>query len=483
MKVKYLSDILAHVAIEDKLYFENLLIKNVTHNSGSLSGDDLFVAVRGYSTDGHNFIKETVNKGAVAAIVEKFIPELEIPQIKVVSSRDVLAQIAVNFYQPELDQMRLVGITGTNGKTTTSYLVKSVMESAGIKCGLIGTISYQVGNKSIKAWNTTPESTDLCKMLYDMHQAGQRDCVLEVSSHALYLKRVSFLRFTAGVFTNLTQDHLDFHKDMEDYFSAKKILFDLTKSSGSAIVNIDDPYGRRISETASQKVTRFGIKEMGDIRLRNWESSINGIHLTYDTQVGKIQINSPLIGEFNVENISAAVATGVALNFKPSSIKAGIEKVKSIPGRLEIIPTNKSVSVVVDYSHTPDALQKALEVLKIITNKRLWVVFGCGGDRDVAKRPIMGNIAKKFADELIVTSDNPRSEEPIAIINDILNGINEKSNVVIEPDRRNAIYKAFSQAEPGDTILIAGKGHEDYQEIKGIKYPFDDREVVRELMQ
>jgi UDP-N-acetylmuramoyl-L-alanyl-D-glutamate--2,6-diaminopimelate ligase len=481
MKWKALDQILENVSIVQKHNYSNIRISNITHNSRDITGDSLFVAIRGYATDGHKYLKEAYKKGAVAAIVEEMVSDTGIPQIEVRDSRDALAQVTVNFFKPELDQMRLIGITGTNGKTTTSFLIKSIMESGGIRCGLIGTIYYQVGDDQKEAWNTTPESADLCRMFYEMHQKGQRGCVLEVSSHALALHRVNYLEFEAAVFTNLTQDHLDFHKDMNEYYAAKKSLFSLLKNNGTAIINFDNEYSQKLLTELSGNKLSFGTKGSGSVRAKTWQSSIDGLQL--DVAIGEevMTLKSPLIGEFNVENILAAISTGVALGIDINKIKTGVEKVTTIPGRLETIALQNGITAVVDYSHTPDALEKALKVLRKLTKNKLWVVFGCGGDRDKAKRPMMGKIATALADKIIITSDNPRSEDPEKIISDIQNGIKATTDIKIEVDRRKAIQRSLTGASSGDTILIAGKGHEDYQEIKGVKYPFDDRLIVREL--
>ena len=481
MKSKILSEILTGITVEERVNFKDSEIENITHNSRAVSVNSVFVAITGFATDGHRYLADAVSKGAVAAIVEKIDPQIAITQIRVRNSREVLPRAVVNFYQPELSRMKLIGITGTNGKTTTSYLIRSVMETAGIASGLIGTINYHVGREIRQAWNTTPESPDLCKMFYEMYQAGQRGCVLEVSSHALLLKRVDFLKFSVGVFTNLTQDHLDFHHDMESYFAAKQLLFERIKTDGKAVINAGDPFGRRLLQRFGKQAVSFSLSDEADIRPVTWQSTMNGLKIKFATPAGEIDIASPLIGEFNVENIAAAVACGIALNIKPAVIKQGIEKLHNIPGRLEVIKFKPEIAVVVDYSHTPDALQKALAVLRKITTGKLWVVFGCGGDRDKSKRPLMGNIAGEYADKVIVTSDNPRSEDPEEIINAITSGFRDQSGVAIQPDRREAIQMALQHARNGDTILIAGKGHEDYQEIKGVKHPFDDRKIVREM--
>jgi UDP-N-acetylmuramoyl-L-alanyl-D-glutamate--2,6-diaminopimelate ligase len=356
------------------------------------------------------------------------------------------------------------------------------MESAGIRCGLIGTIYYQIGKEQRNAWNTTPESADLCRMFYEMYQNGQRGCVLEVSSHALALRRVNYLEFETAVFTNLTQDHLDFHKNMEEYFTAKKSLFSLLKANGTAVINCQDDYGQNLIQSLDCNIVSFGSGESGDIRADSWQSHIDGLDLKISTGNDIIEINSPLIGEFNVENILAAVSTGLAIGIDNKKIKKGIEDVSIIPGRLETIKLDNDVTAVVDYAHTPDALEKAINVLRELTRKQLWVVFGCGGDRDKTKRPIMGRITSSLADRIIITSDNPRSEDPDKIISDIISGIEGKSGFIVESDRKKAIESALCEATQGDTILIAGKGHEDYQEINGIKHPFDDRLIVKDYI-
>jgi UDP-N-acetylmuramoyl-L-alanyl-D-glutamate--2,6-diaminopimelate ligase len=483
MKVKYLGEILQNVQMYEFPNIKDMRIKRIEFDSRKVETDSLFVAIRGFTSDGHAYLSEAEKRGAVAAVVEQKRDIITLPQIVVKDSRKELARMAANFYNPELSKMRLIGITGTNGKTTTSYLIRSVMESAGIKSGLVGTIAYDVAGQWIKAWNTTPESVDIFKMLYEMYNSGRKGCVLEVSSHALALNRVDFLNFEIGVFTNLTQDHLDFHKNFENYFNTKKKLFDHVNQGGRAVINQDDNYGRRLLKDVKQDIFTFGTTSTATVQAIEWESSIDGLRLKIDSPVGQIDINSSLIGQFNVENILASVATGLALNFDINTIKKGVELIRMVPGRLETARIDGNRTVVVDYSHTPDSLQKALKVLRELTNNTLWVVFGCGGDRDTAKRPIMGKIAEDYADKLVLTSDNPRSEKPQSITEMIIQGIASVENIYIELNRRNAIQYALEHSEPGDTILIAGKGHEDYQEINGIKYPFDDRKVVEEIVE
>jgi UDP-N-acetylmuramoyl-L-alanyl-D-glutamate--2,6-diaminopimelate ligase len=483
MKIKNLSEILKGVEFTKETRIRDCPIQAIIYDSRKVNPQSLFIAIKGFKSDGHQFLKQIAAQGAAAAIVEREDPEVQLPQYRVKDSRLELARISANFYSPELQKVKLVGITGTNGKTTTSFLIRSIMESAGLKSGLIGTISYTIADQSIKAWNTTPESVDLCKMIYEMYVKNQRGCVLEVSSHALTLKRVECLQFAVAVFTNLTQDHLDFHVSMEDYYAAKKHLFTLLSPTGQAVINSDDAFGKRLGSELSQNLIDYGFSTTAKVHPPNWENSISGLYIMIHTPVGEIDIQSALIGKYNIENILAAVSAGLAMNYDLKTIKTGIEKIKAVPGRLEIIRTGQDKSIVVDYAHTPDALQKTLLVLNQLAHHDLWVVFGCGGNRDKTKRPIMGAIAEKIADRVVVTSDNPRAESPQAIIDDILTGFSSLHNVHVEADRKTAIAYALDHSQAGDTILVAGKGHEDYQEIQGVKYPFDDRMIINELIQ
>ena len=480
MKTKYLDELLDPDLLVKQQPIEKLLINKVVYDSRKVEDRSLFVAIHGYSTDGHNYLKDVTDQGAVAAIVEKENSDVNIPQYLVKDSRKALASIASEFYRPELDSMRVVGITGTNGKTTTSFLIRSILNEARLYSGLIGTIHYDIGGELIQAWNTTPESVDLFQMIYNMHQHNQRGCVLEASSHGLALHRLDGIKFEIAVFTNLSQDHLDFHADFEDYYQAKKSLFSHLKPEGTAIINSDDPYGQRLLDEIQSKSLDFNTSGNATVTVTRWDSSLNGVTLLAQTPQGQINITSSLIGKFNIENILAAISAGIALDIDLVTIKRGIERVSRVPGRLEPVPVNLDKTIIVDYSHTPDALEKALHVLTKMTEKKLWVVFGCGGDRDKKKRPLMGNIAVEIADHVIITSDNPRSEDPDSIIDDILSGINDNEKVEVESNRRKAIQQALENSEAGDTIFVAGKGHEHYQEIDGIKYPFDDRQVIKE---
>ncbi len=483
MKSKYLNELVDTSLLINQQTIEKLLINKVVYDSRKVEQMSLFVAIQGYSTDGHTYLKNALDHGAVAAIVEKENSEVNIPQYLVKDSRMALASIASEFYRPEIDSMSVVGITGTNGKTTTSFLIRSILNAARLYSGLIGTIHYDIGGELIQAWNTTPESVDLFQMMYDMYQQDQRGCVLEASSHGLALHRLDGIKFEIAVFTNLSQDHLDFHADFEDYYQAKKLLFSHLKPEGSAIINSDDPYGQRLLGEIQSKFIDFSISGNAAVTATHWDTSLSGVTFLAQTSRGKINITSPLIGKFNIENILAAISAGIALDIDLVTIKRGIESVSRVPGRLEPVPDHIDKIIIVDYSHTPDALEKALHVLAEMTDRNLWVVFGCGGDRDKKKRPLMGKIATQIADRVIITSDNPRSESPESIIDEILGGINDRQKVEVEVNRRKAIQLALKNASAGDTILVAGKGHENYQEISGIKYPFDDRQVIKELVQ
>jgi UDP-N-acetylmuramoyl-L-alanyl-D-glutamate--2,6-diaminopimelate ligase len=478
MRRRQLKEILGRCTLLSGNASGDTFVSSLTYDSRNVQAGSLFVAIKGFSVDGHDFLKQAAEKGAVAAVVENIDETINLAQYRVSDTRQALPQMAAEFYAPEIDAVRKVGITGTNGKTTISYLVKSILETAGIPCGLIGTISYQVGEEIKQAWNTTPESTDLYHMLYQMHQQGQQSCVMEVSSHALSLHRVAGLKFEAAVFSNLTQDHLDFHHDLESYFCAKKRLFDYLEPDGTAILNSDDSYGRRLSEQLDCHQITYGFNETARVYAREYKSDISGIRLTAQTPVGEVAVKSPLIGKFNIENILAALAVGCALHIDKVHLAKGIACLERVSGRLEPIAMKNDRIAVVDYAHTPDALEKALTVLKELVAGNLWVVFGCGGNRDKTKRPLMGAIAQKIADKVVVTSDNPRFEAPDAIIEEIIAGMKQTGDMHVNADRREAIGYALMHSVKGDIILIAGKGHEDYQEIKGVKYPFDDRKTI-----
>ncbi len=459
---------------------KNVAFSGLHYDSRKVTPGGLFIAVRGFNSDGHDYLAKVLQAGAAAAVVEKRDAAIDLPQIIVKDSRKAMAALAFNFYRERIEGLILAGITGTNGKTSTAFLLQSILNESGKAAGLIGTIAYEVGGKKITAWNTTPEAVDICAMLSEMAASGSRSAVLEVSSHALALNRADGLPFDVAVFTNLTRDHLDFHKTEAAYFAAKAHLFTLLKAEGTAVLNLDDAHGRRLAKSLNGKIVTYGFDESADVRIKNWSGSISGLQIELHTDAGKLKLNSKLIGAFNVFNISAAAAAGFALGLDLERIKQGIETLETVPGRLQVHPLKQDVNAVIDYAHTPDALEKALQALREIASRRLIVLFGAGGDRDTGKRPLMGRAAEENADVCIVTTDNPRTEDPERIIGDIVEGMSDKSKRVVIADRREAIEYAVKTAQAGDTILIAGKGHETYQDINRVKYDFDEVAVLRE---
>lgn len=480
MKQKTIGAILGGISSEVSGNIQSRIVTNLQYDSRKVETGSLFFAVKGFKADGHRYLNSVKQAGAVAAVVQEVNPDVELPQVKVDDSRIAMALTARNFYTPEVDDMTLIGITGTNGKTTTSFLVQSILEKAGIKTGLIGTIAYFIGPQKINAWNTTPESIDLYNLLFQMHLNRQNAAVLEVSSHALALHRVEGMKFDVAVFTNLSRDHLDFHKDEEDYFLTKAKLFSMIKPGGSAVLNLDDAHGRKLHNEFTRNAITYGFDDAALIKAVDWQMTMNGMHLKVETPAGNLDISTKLIGKFNIYNILSAVGTGIARNLQPASIKMGIESVDYIPGRLQSFEIKDGVVAVVDYSHTPDSLEKAILTLRQVVQHRLIVVFGCGGDRDKGKRPQMGRIAETLGDLTIVTTDNPRTENPERIIDDILEGMSIPEKRMVISDRREAIHKAITIAERGDIILVAGKGHEQYQEINGVKHDFNEFAIIKD---
>lgn len=457
--------------------WNEIVIADLQYDSRKVKQGDLFIAVKGYETDGHKFLAAAYEQGAAAAVVEKQNKAINIPQIVVENSRTIMAQLAYSRYQKALEEMSLVGITGTNGKTTCSYLVRSVMQHAGISTGLAGTIHYIIGEKRVDAWNTTPEAIDLYKMLNQMHQAGNRACALEVSSHALALNRVAGLKFKAAVFTNLSRDHMDFHADMESYFAEKLKLFHGLDETGIVVTNMDDSYGQKVSSDKAGHI-RYAINKQADVKVIQKKISIKGIELRVEIAGKPYTVNSRMIGDFNIYNIITAIATGVGLGLPVDVVIAGVEAVHSVPGRLETYPLSSGALAIVDYAHTPDALEKALLTTRRVTENKLRVVFGCGGDRDAGKRPLMGQAAEQNADFCYVTDDNPRTENPQNIINDILKGMQKNEKYRVINNREQAITQAVKDARKGDIVLIAGKGHESYQIIGKTKFEFNEPAII-----
>jgi UDP-N-acetylmuramoyl-L-alanyl-D-glutamate--2,6-diaminopimelate ligase len=446
--------------------------------------------------DGHRFIPQAVERGARAIVAEPPdpLPDRPVGRILVPDTRRALPRLAAAYFGHPSRALTVVGITGTNGKTTTSYLVEALLRARGLQTGVVGTIQYVVGGVARPAGQTTPEALELHGLLADMVAAGAGGVAMEVSSHALDLRRVDGVAFDVGVFTNLTQDHLDYHGTMARYAAAKgRLFFELLPESGkpgvAAVLNADDPVGaewarRLAAERPAIRVLTFGLGAGRAVRPRRHESTLGGIQLEAETPAGPVTLASPLIGEHNVMNLLGAIATGVALGLGPGPIGRALGGVTAVPGRFERVDTGQDFLVVVDYAHTPDALRRVLETARPLTRRRLGVVFGAGGDRDRAKRPIMGRIAAELADRVWLTSDNPRSEDPRAILEEISVGVvpPPPGGYTSDPDRRAAIHDALGWARAGDTVVIAGKGHETYQIVGTQVLPFDDRQVVREIL-
>ncbi|MEA2407637.1 MAG: UDP-N-acetylmuramoyl-L-alanyl-D-glutamate--2,6-diaminopimelate ligase [Thermoleophilaceae bacterium] len=447
-------------------------VSALAYSSGSVTPGALFFCVPGFRTDGHDFAPDAVKRGAAALVTERQL-DLGVPEVVVEDVRAAMGPAAARFYGDPTAQLDVVGITGTNGKTTTAFLVRHLLEAAGRQTGLLGTVKRVVGGVAEDVERTTPEAIDLQHSFRRMVDGGDRAAAMEVSSHALELGRVAGIRFACRVFTNLTQDHLDFHETMEAYFAAKRRLFD---EPGPAVVNADDEYGRRIASELEGAVT-FGIDNEADYRARDIEFDFAGSRFTLDTPDGTVEIDSPLPGLFNVLNVVGAIAAVRSLGVEELSLE-GFERV---PGRFEPVDEGQDFGVLVDYAHTPDSLENVLRTARELTRGRLHVVFGAGGDRDAAKRPLMGDAARRLADRVLVTSDNPRSEPPEAIIDQVMEGAGPDAER--DADRRRAIRRAIGAAGPGDVVVIAGKGHEQGQEFEnGRKEPFDDMTEARDAL-
>jgi UDP-N-acetylmuramoyl-L-alanyl-D-glutamate--2,6-diaminopimelate ligase len=452
-------------------------IESLGYDSRRARPGTLFFCVPGEKVDGHEFAPAAVEAGAVALVVEREL-DLPVAQVVVSDARAVMASLAARFWGEPTEELKVVGITGTNGKTTTAFLVREILEAAGVGCGLLGTVKQVVGGVGEEVERTTPEAIELQATFRRMLDAGDRACAMEVSSHALALHRCDAIRFEVALFTNLTQDHLDFHGDMEDYFQSKRALF--TAGPGVSIVNVDDPYGQRLADEFD--CLTFSVDGAdADFVARDVTFDASGATFVAKGPEGEARVNTALPGHFNVANALGAFATATALGIDPQAAAAGLTRAARVPGRFEPVDEGQGFAVLVDYAHTPDSLENVLRAARRLTEGRVISVFGAGGDRDRAKRPLMGRAGAELSDLAIVTSDNPRSEDPEAIVAEIVAGIGDESNVEVEVDRRAAIALALGRAEPGDTVVIAGKGHEQGQEFEGgRKIPFDDRDVARE---
>lgn len=484
-----LKEILKGVDTAEPIEFEDIDIKGIAYDSRKAENGGIFVCISGYKADGHDFARSAVSNGASVIIAEKDIDlqDLNVPVVKVKDSRKALSKISANFFGNPTKDFKIFGVTGTNGKTTITYMIKSVLEAFGKECGILGTIAYKFGNTEYESVNTTPESYELQKMFSEMKDAKIEYCVMEVSSHSLSLSRADDINFDYGIFTNLTPDHLDFHENFEDYYNAKKKLFCMTNKNN--IINIDDEYGQRLAgdlkEDGRSHMTYSIKNRAADIFAEVLEETdrYSLIEVSRNnTSIGKVTIQIP--GEFSVYNALATIAACLAAEIPFEIIRMGIENLKGVPGRFEVVENTKNVLAIVDYAHTPDALEKVLKTAHGFKKGRLICVFGCGGDRDRTKRPLMGKVAGELCDYCIITSDNPRTEDPVQILSDTEAGIYDTGcNYELIIDRYDAIKKAVSIYKKGDIIIIAGKGHEDYQIIGNEKKYFDDRKAAKEIIE
>ncbi|HEX5227286.1 MAG TPA: UDP-N-acetylmuramoyl-L-alanyl-D-glutamate--2,6-diaminopimelate ligase [Bryobacteraceae bacterium] len=460
------------------------VVRGLEYDSRRVEPGFLFFAFPGARADGREFAQQAIGKGAVAAVSELPAPEGFRGQwIQVEHGRQALALAARNFYRSSTERLKLTGVTGTNGKTTTTFLIDSVLRAAGFTTALVGTIEYRLAGEIRPAVNTTPESLDLYRLFDELDRADGSHVTMEVSSHALALGRVYGITFHTAVFTNLTRDHLDFHHTMEDYFAAKRLLFapEGSRAPEWAVINADDPYGREIPDAAH--TVRYGFDAGADLRASSLEMNFEGLRMTVAYEGVRRQLTSPLVGKFNAYNILAACGTALSYGLDWGTITSAIANSPRVPGRFETVQQGQPFLVVVDYAHTDDALRNVISVARELHPKRVITLFGCGGDRDRTKRPLMGQAAAELSDYVVLTSDNPRSEDPLAIINDALVGLRRFDTPhLMEPDRAKGIRAAIREARAGDIVILAGKGHETYQVLKDRTIHFDDREVARDVL-
>lgn len=473
-----LIDILPEKEVFGKVEFS---INKLEYDSRKIGVNDLFFAISGFEQDGHTFIKSAIQKGAVACVLEKTGDYPLKTQIRVKNSREALALISALYCSYPSSRMKVIGVTGTNGKTTITYMLESIWEKAGEKSGLIGTIAHHIGEKIIPALNTTPESLDLQRMLKEMLEQKVRCVVMEVSSHALVLNRVKMIDFDAAIFTNLNPEHLDFHKDMQSYKEAKGVLFEGLKEGSFGVINLDDPEAEYFLRVCKGRKVTYSLKnKKADFHLKNLYPYSSGFKLEISTPQGNMDMDLKLWGEVNIYNALASIGASFVTGTSLDKIKEGLENFKGVKGRLEKIDLGQDFKVIIDYAHTPFAFENLLQTIRKMTKGKIIFLFGCGGDRDRSKRAPMGRIASQFADYVILTTDNPRSEDPKMIIQDISSGIVDKSKIEVSLDRKEAIISALRKAQKDDTVVLAGKGHEDYQVIGKEKLHFSEREIVEE---
>ena len=483
-----LDELIEYLDYKDLVNFKNVNITGISYNSKTTKKGDIFVCLVGEHTDGHEFVKDAVDNGAAAILAEREVKGSKVPQVIVSCTRHKIADIADRFYSSPSKGINLIGITGTNGKTTVTHLIQKIFEENGQKCALIGTLCYKLSSNGEyrDAKHTTPQAPELqatLRMIKDVEKID--NVVMEVSSHALDQNRVGGCRFNGAVLTNLTQDHLDYHITMENYFKAKALLFERLKEGNFAVINADDEYGDRFISVVPEnvKVYTYGVKQQSDVMAHNIDFSLNGAEFTLVANAKEYRVNLHMNGMFSVYNVLAAVTTALAMGIDIEVALRALQNVKGVAGRFEVVV--KKPLVIVDYAHTPDGLENVLKSAREITPEdgKLICLFGCGGDRDATKRPKMGAIAEKLADKIVITSDNPRSEDPQVIITDIIAGLKSVNteNVIVEPDRGSAIALLKTIANNNDVVVIAGKGHEDYQILKDKTIHFDDREEARKV--
>lgn len=461
-----------------------LPIQAICCDSRTVEKNSVFIALKGSSFDGNEYIPDAIAKGALVVVSDKPFPEETHPGVCFLQVDDpakFLRLITKRFYQNPSEKIKVIGITGTNGKTTITYLLESILRMDEKVCGVIGTVNYRVGEKVLPSMNTTPGFLENQKLLNGLVRDGVEYCVMEVSSHALDQNRVDLINFKAAVFTNLTSDHLDYHKTRLNYFEAKAKLFKMVSPNGCSVVNIDDEFGQKLISRTSSSVLTYGINNNADVMAREINMEIEQTCFKLVTPQGDIVIRTGLLGQYNIYNILAAAAVCLNEGISLEKICRGVEELKCVPGRLEKIDCQQGYSIIIDYAHTQDALENVLITLKSVAKGKIILVFGCGGNRDRTKRPAMGLVASRLADYCVVTSDNPRNEEPQSIIDEIVKGM-EGDNYIVEVDREQAIIKALNIADEGDVVLIAGKGHEDYQIFKDRTIKFDERIVVRQYL-
>ena len=467
-----------------KIGTRKINIRGAATDSRGVRKGGLFIAVKGHDLDGHKFIPKAIANGAKAVVCEDDFdcPE-NVVKILVKDSRLIAPQVAADIYGHPSEKLKMVGVTGTNGKTTITYLVESIVKASGSQAGVIGTINYRIKGKVVPAKNTTPGPMELQAMLADMVKRKVRYAVMEVSSHSLDQRRVDCVEFDAAIFTNLTSEHLDYHRTVDNYFRTKASIFKKLKRKGVAVINNDDRRVARLAKGIKNRVITYGINRASDVGAGDIRISIDGSSFTLRTPNGKTGIDTKLVGMHNVSNILAGAAAAIGLGIGLDAVKKGVEALECVPGRLEDVDSGRGFRVLVDYAHTEDALLNVLGLVRQVAKRNIITVFGCGGNRDRSKRPRMGKVACRLSDRVIITSDNPRFEEPLGIIGEIEAGIRDNfSNYQIEPDRQSAIESALKIASEGDIVIIAGKGHEDYQIVKDKILPFDDRAVVREIL-